>query len=120
MLNGGAALHCHHRLGRQRDSGAPGFGNARSVRNLLEQAISRQSARVIKERKAGEWGAVGGQAVCAADGGHHAGVVQRQFGSSVQLQSTFVIPVDQHIGMQDALKQMQTFTHPAAGSNCHV
>lgn len=44
---------CRPRLGRQRDSGAPGFGNAREVRNLLELAISRQSARVIKERQQG-------------------------------------------------------------------
>jgi hypothetical protein len=43
------------RLGRQRDSGAPGFGNARAVRNLLEAAISRQSARVLEEKRAGGW-----------------------------------------------------------------
>lgn len=52
-------LHSHcppcFRLGRQRDSGAPGFGNAREVRNLLESSISRQSARVIKEQSQGEW-----------------------------------------------------------------
>eukprot|EP00775_Hariotina_reticulata_P004272 gene4272-4525_t len=39
-------------LGRQRDSGAPGFGNARAVRNLLEATISRQSARVLEEQRA--------------------------------------------------------------------
>jgi hypothetical protein len=39
------------RLGRQR--GAVGFGNARAVRNLLERAITRQSARVLQERRAG-------------------------------------------------------------------
>ncbi|WIA14243.1 hypothetical protein OEZ85_002779 [Tetradesmus obliquus] len=41
------------RLGRQRDSGTSGFGNARAVRNLLEAAISRQSARVLEEQRAG-------------------------------------------------------------------
>lgn len=41
------------RLGRQRDSGAPGFGNARDVRNLLELAISRQSSRVVQQRRQG-------------------------------------------------------------------
>lgn len=39
------------RLGRQR--GAVGFGNARAVRNLMERAITRQSARVLAERAAG-------------------------------------------------------------------
>lgn len=42
------------RLGRQRDSGATGFGNAREVRNLLEAAISRQSARILGQRCQGE------------------------------------------------------------------
>jgi hypothetical protein len=41
------------RLGRQRDTGAPGFGNARAVRNAYEAAITRQSARVLAERRAG-------------------------------------------------------------------
>ncbi len=39
------------RLGRQR--GAVGFGNARAVRNLMERAITRQSARVLAARAAG-------------------------------------------------------------------
>ena len=39
------------RLGRQRH--LPGFGNARAVRNLLETAITRQSSRVLQERRKG-------------------------------------------------------------------
>eukprot|EP00983_Pelagomonas_calceolata_P042452 1138506-Pelagomonas_calceolata.AAC.12 len=39
------------RLGRQR--GSVGFGNARAVRNLLEWAIKRQSARILHERQQG-------------------------------------------------------------------
>jgi hypothetical protein len=39
------------RLGRQR--GTVGFGNARAVRNAYEQAVSRQSARVLSERREG-------------------------------------------------------------------
>jgi hypothetical protein len=39
------------RLARGR--GSPGFGNARAVRNSLERAITRQSARVLAERAAG-------------------------------------------------------------------
>ncbi len=39
------------RLARLR--GTLGFGNARAVRNLYEQTIKRQSARVIAERQAG-------------------------------------------------------------------
>jgi hypothetical protein len=41
------------RLGRQRDAGGAGFGNARAVRNLYEQSIARQSARVLAERREG-------------------------------------------------------------------
>lgn len=44
------------RLGRQHDSGAAGFGNARDVRNLLELAISRQSARVVQEKRQVNYG----------------------------------------------------------------
>jgi hypothetical protein len=40
-------------LGKVRDTGGVGFGNAREVRNLYEQTITRQSARVIAERNAG-------------------------------------------------------------------
>jgi hypothetical protein len=47
------------RLGRQRDSGAPGFGNAREVRNLVEAAISRQSGRVLAQQRQGGWRAQG-------------------------------------------------------------
>jgi hypothetical protein len=39
------------RLGLQR--GSPGFGNARAVRNFVEQAISRQSGRVVREEQQG-------------------------------------------------------------------
>jgi hypothetical protein len=39
------------RLGKQRH--LPGFGNARAVRNLLETTITRQSARVLEERRQG-------------------------------------------------------------------
>ncbi len=41
------------RLGKQRDTGGVGFGNARAVRNLYEQSITRQSTRVLAERRAG-------------------------------------------------------------------
>jgi hypothetical protein len=45
-----ARISCR-RLGRLR--GSVGFGNARAVRNLYEQVIKRQSARVIADRQAG-------------------------------------------------------------------
>jgi hypothetical protein len=45
-----ARIACR-RLGRLR--GTVGFGNARAVRNLYEQVIKRQSARVIADRQAG-------------------------------------------------------------------
>jgi hypothetical protein len=41
------------RLGPQRDTGTIGFGNARAVRNLYEQSITRQSARVLAEKRQG-------------------------------------------------------------------
>ena len=44
---------CVDRLGRQRDTGTVGFGNARAVRNFYEQSITRQSARVLSEKRQG-------------------------------------------------------------------
>jgi len=65
------------RLGRQR--GTVGFGNARAVRNLLEWAIKRQSARVLQQRKQGVCSSRGSK-VCALIEDNKCALQQRKQG----------------------------------------